>query len=120
MIVAFVVSAGLGVSLVLDERGPAASFLGPLREAGVEVETADTADVCDAAALIFDRVEAGSLEHGGYAELDAAVDVVAWRSVGERKAFGRRASAGDISPLEAVALAALKAVANEEVGVGIW
>lgn len=114
------VCAELGVSLVLDERGPAASFLGPLREAGVEVETADTADVCDAAALIFDRVEAGSLEHGGYAELDAAVDVVAWRSVGERKAFGRRASAGDISPLEAVALAALKAVANEEVGVGIW
>lgn len=107
----------LGVPLVLDERGPAATFIAKLREEGVEVEPVGTAEVCDAAALILDRTEDGTLRHGGYPELDQAVDVASWRSVGERKAFGRRASAGDISPLEAVSLAALKAVTDDDYDV---
>ena len=79
----------------------------------MRVRWIDSAVVCDSAALVFDRVEARTLAHAGYPELDAAVDVAAWRSVGERRAFGRRASAGDISPLEAVSLAGW-AAANKD------
>ena len=111
------VCARLDVSLVVDERGPAASLGAQLEAAGVKVRWIDSAVVCDSAALVFDRVEAGTLAHAGYPELDAAVDVAAWRSVGERRAFGRRASAGDISPLEAVSLAGWAAVNENDYDV---
>ena len=108
------VCARLGVSLVVDERGPAASLGGLLEAVGVRVRWIDSAVVCDSAALVFDRVAARTLAHAGYPELDAAVDVAAWRSVGERRAFGRRASAGDISPLEAISLAGWAAVNDDD------
>lgn len=111
------VCARLGVSLVVDERGPAASLGGLLEAAGVRVRWIDSAVVCDSAALLFDRVAARTLAHAGYPELDAAVDVAAWRSVGERRAFGRRASAGDISPLEAISLAGWAAVNDDDYDV---
>lgn len=104
----------LGVDLVVDERGPAASLGAQLELAGVTIKWVGLTEVCDSAALVFDRVEDGTLAHGGYPELDAAVDLAAWRSAGERRAFGRRASAGDISPLEASALAAWAAVNVED------
>lgn len=97
----------LDADLVVDERGPAAALIPQLEEAGLTLHRLDTNDVCDSAALIFDRVNLGTLEHAGDPELDAAVDVVTWRSVGDRRAFGRKA--GDISALEAVALAGFAA-----------
>jgi hypothetical protein len=38
-------------------------------------------------------------------DLDAAARVAGWRRVGERRAFGHRASRGDMSMLEAATLA---------------
>ncbi len=98
-----------GGPIYLDGKGPAASFQHALEEAGIWVQVIDTATLCDAAALVLDATEGGTLEHFGQPELEAAVAVAAWRTVGDRQAFGRRTSGGDISPLEAVSLAALKA-----------
>ena len=95
--------------LVVDPKGPGASLIPALETAGVRVHLIDAGFVCDAAELVLDASESGDLEHFGQPELDAAVDVAAWRSIGERKAFGRRRSVGDISPLEAVSLAAKSA-----------
>ena len=103
-----------GGPLWLDPKGPAGSFRKELVDAGVWVEDASTDDICDAAALLVDATECDPgdgvwLEHYGQPELDAAVQVAAWRNVSERRALGRRASGGDISALEACGLAALKA-----------
>lgn len=95
-----------GTPLVLDGKGPAASLIVKLEAAGVPLKIIDTAFLCDAAELILDATESGELEHFGDPELEAAVAVASWRTVGERKAYTRRRSVGDISPLEAVSLAA--------------
>lgn len=95
----------------LDEKGPAGSYKQALQDAGVRVETIDSNELCDAAALMLDATESGPdyFEHFGQPELEAAVTVAAWRTVGERRAFGRAKSGGDISALEAASIAALKA-----------
>jgi len=82
--------------------------------------TAD--DVCDAAALVLDRTTDRTFEHFNQPELESAVAVAAWRSVGERRAFGRRLSGGDISALEAASLAALLAQPRpgEGAAFNIW
>jgi hypothetical protein len=98
--------------LVVDGRGPGASLIPKLESAGVRVRPIDSAFLCDAAELMLDATESGELEHFGDPELVGAVAIAAWRSVGERKAFGRRQSVGDISPLEAVSLAAKAAQEN--------
>ena len=77
--------------------------------------------MCDAASLVLDRTEDGSLEHFAQPELDGAAEVAAWRTIADRRAFGRRVSGGDISALEAASLAAL-AADRELVGASfnIW
>ncbi|MBK7823451.1 MAG: hypothetical protein IPJ61_20910 [Tessaracoccus sp.] len=103
----------LGGELVVDGKGPGASLIDRLEDAGVRLKVVDAAFICDAAELLLDATEAEPgperLEHFGQPELEAAVAIAAWRSIGDRKALGRRASVGDISPLEAVALAAKEA-----------
>ena len=103
--------------LIVDGKGPAASLIPALEAAGVRVRTIDSAFVCDSAELLLDASESGELEHFDQPELTAAVEVAAWRSIGERKAFGRRRSVGDISPLEAVSLAAKAAQAKSDYDV---
>jgi hypothetical protein len=98
-----------GSAVVIDEKGPAGSLIPTLRTQRVRVEAVGVDFVCDAAALLLDAVETQTLQHFSEPELDGAVDVAAWRTVGDRRAFGRRVSGGDISPLESVALAALAA-----------
>lgn len=99
-----------GAALVVDEKGPAGRLIEHLREAGVEVVAANTTDVCDAYASLFDRVLHGDLVHLPDAALDRAVAVARERSIGDRMALGRRQSSrdpsADITPIEAVMLAA--------------
>ena len=98
-----------GSDVIVDPKSPAGTLLLDLRAAGVRVHEVDLDFVADAAALMLDSVEGGTLDHFGAPVLSAAVTVAAWRTAGERRVFGRRASGGDISSLEAVALAALAA-----------
>lgn len=99
----------------LDPKGPAGKFRKPLEDAGVWVGIITTDDLCDAAAFLLDATEAAidsddmRIEHYGQPELEASVATAAWRSVGDRRAFGRRTSGGDTSPIESISLAAIKA-----------
>jgi hypothetical protein len=72
---------------------------------GVKVTKASTRDVQDACAGIFDRVTTGTLRHPGHPALTSAVAGAVKRSVGDRWAWGRRQSTGDVSMLEAATLA---------------
>jgi hypothetical protein len=97
------------VDVVIDGKGPAAVLIPDLRAAGVRLKIADTNDVLDACAGIFDLVQEQRLHHESFGDLDAAVAAAVKRSVGDRWAWGRRTSTADISSLEAVTLAAWRA-----------
>lgn len=97
------------VDVVVDAKGPAASLIPQLRDAGVKVQVTDTVDVLNACADIYNAVQDGRLHHDSYPELDAAVAGAVKRPVGDRWAWGRKQSTSDISPLEVVTLAGWQA-----------
>ena len=94
------------VQVVVDTRGPAASLIPELEAAGVTVTPLGTSEVLDACANVHRAVQEEALAHGNYPELNAAVAGAVKRPVGDRWAWGRKQSTSDISPLEAVTLAA--------------
>jgi hypothetical protein len=89
----------------VDSKGPTADLIPAMEAAGITVTALVTAEVLDASASIYDRVQARTLAHPGHPDLDLAVAVAAKRTVGDRWTWARRTSAGDISMLEAVTLA---------------
>jgi hypothetical protein len=91
---------------VVDGAGPASSLISALELAGVTLTIAKTSDVTDSYAAIYDRVSNRGLAHMSYPELESAVAGAAKRQIGDRFTWGRKASTFDISPLEAVTLAA--------------
>lgn len=106
-----------GIPVVIAGRGPAASLIEPLKEAGVEPIVAGIDDYQDACANLFDRVEAGTVEHGHYDDLNDAVSVAGWTS-GERRVWTRKS--GDVSMLEAVTLALWGAGQDDDEPFNIW
>lgn len=94
-----------GCSVVIDGRGPAAVLIPHLEQAGVDVTVMTTADVLDACGGFLDAVRERRVRHAHYEELDAAVASAVQRSVGDRWAWGRKASGVDITPLEAATFA---------------
>ena len=101
-----------GVAVVIDKRGPLSHLIPRLEAAGVRLTEVDTSAYVDACAAMWQHVEDGRLVHAGAKELDDAVKVASWRTVGDRRAFGRKG--GDISMLEAVTLAAHHAQSGAE------
>ena len=94
-------------AVVVAKRGPLAYLIPDLVEAGVDVTEADSADWVDACEGLWRLVEDAALVHPGDKGLTESVLAAPWRTVGDRRAFGRKG--GDISLLEAVTLAAWKA-----------
>lgn len=94
------------IDVVVDGRGPAADLVPVLERAGIRLKIAETRDVLDACAGLFAAVRERRVRHESYPELDRAVSGAKKRDVGDRWAWGRKASSADISPLEAVTLAA--------------
>lgn len=93
-------------AVVVDEKCPDATLPGALREAGVQVVVTTLNDYIEACSDLVNRVKDKQVTHQRTTELDAAIDAAAWRMVADRKVWGRRQSAGDISMLEAATLAA--------------
>jgi hypothetical protein len=91
--------------VVVDGGGPTADLIPAMEAAGISLTIVTTADLKDACAGIFDAVQEKKLLHPGHAELDQAVAAASKRDVGDRWAWARKSSAGDISMLEAVTLA---------------
>jgi hypothetical protein len=93
--------------VVVDQGGPAADLIPKLEGvAGLPVIKADTADVCDACAGIWKRVQERAFRHAAYPELNDAAAAAVRRPVGDRWAWGRKQSEDDISALEGATLAA--------------
>ncbi|UUW87410.1 hypothetical protein [Pimelobacter simplex] len=92
-----------GIPVAIDKKGPASFLIDDLRAAGVKLVEAGLDDFIQACADLRGAVETGAVEHADYTELNAAIDAAGWRTVGDRRVFGRKA--GDISMLEAAALA---------------
>lgn len=99
--------------IVCDERGPAASLLDELAEAGVEVETIGTVEYTRACGMFFDAVEQGSIVHDGNPALEAAVRGAAQRTLADAWAWSRKHSRSDITPLVAGTIA-YRAEATQE------
>jgi hypothetical protein len=95
-----------GVEVVIDGRGPGADLVDDLKDAKVRLRVIDTQELCDACSELFKGIQDRKVKHGSYVVLDNAVSAATWRTVGDRRAWGRKTSDGDISTLEAVTLAA--------------
>lgn len=87
-----------------DEKGPAASMIPALRRRGVRVETTSTDEMAQACGDIIDGVAGGLLAHSGDDAFEAAIKAAAKRKIGDRIAWSRAGSEGDITPLVAATL----------------
>jgi hypothetical protein len=106
-----------GLEPVCDGSGPAASLIPEIENLGVAVRTTSAQELARACGLFFDTVEQSGLRHpasdeapGGAAQLATALKGAAWRPLGEARAWSRKNSTVDISPLVAVTLALWAAV----------
>lgn len=95
--------------VVVDGASPAHNLVndirGELRDV-CDVWETTAGEMADACSDIYDGVVTEQLRHRGQAELDLAVAGAKWRDmVGGRRAFDRRTSASDISPLVSATLA---------------
>lgn len=92
--------------VVIDEKGPAKDLIPDFEDADVALETVNLDEYAEACARFFDKTRAGLLMHPSSSELDEAVSGAAWRTVGDRRVWGRQKSTRDVSMLEAATLAA--------------
>lgn len=83
----------------VDGRGPAASLIQPLKDAGVRVVECTTEHYILACAELYDGLVEGRYEHANHDHLNAAVAVAGWRHIGDRLVWAR--AGGDITMLEA-------------------
>jgi hypothetical protein len=87
------------VPVFVDEKGPAASFIGDLEEAGVRVERVNGQEYAQACGEFYDGVDQGTMSHEGSPELTAAVKGAVKRPLGDAWAWSRKNSGVDITPL---------------------
>lgn len=103
--------------VAIDAKGPASYLIPDLEAAGVTLTRASLDDYVQACADLRALVNAGDAEHDRYDDLNDAVDAAGWRKVGDRRVFSRKS--GDISMLEAVALA-LWGTSQADDGPNVW
>ena len=90
------------IPVALVGKGPAGTLEQELRDAGADVHTITHDEYVQACADLYDAVESLGVQHGAYADLDAAVESAAW-SAGNRRVWSWKS--GDVSALEAVTVA---------------
>jgi len=89
----------------IEQRGPAASLISQLSEAGVDVVEVSTADHARATGQFIDAVHSESLRHIGQLSLRSAIAGATLRATGDAELWSRRSSKVDITPLVAATLA---------------
>jgi hypothetical protein len=103
-----------GCDVVIDEKCPDGTLIERLEQAGVYVTVMALTDVVQGCSELVNRVREGRVTHQRTTELDDAIEVAIWRSVGDgRQVFGRQKSSGPIDMLEA-ATAALWGALNPQ------
>lgn len=90
---------------MVDASGPAASLIGDLERAGVEVVALQSRDVAAACGRFFDDVLEVNVSVRRAAVLDAAVAAAVKHHRGDAWVWARKDAAADVSPLVAVTLA---------------
>lgn len=93
------------VSVVCDERSPAASLIQDLEDLGVKVTAVNSGQLAHACGKVFDLVDQVKLRHLGTQELRLSIKGAAKRPLGDAWAWSRKSSAVDISPLVSGTLA---------------
>jgi hypothetical protein len=94
-------------AVVIDSTGQAASLIGPLEQAGIEVLQPSARDAGNACGQFFQAVtDAAEIRHRGDPALMSALGGAQTRPLSDAWAWARRSAAVDISPLVAVTLAA--------------
>lgn len=112
------------IARIQAERGCAVmirgkNFLIPeLEAAGVILTLVDLDEFAQGSADLATAVESGEVEHGDYDELNRAVQIAQWRLLDGRRVFDSRK--GDISALEAAALALRGASVAQSAFFGAW
>lgn len=106
-----------GGTYVVDGGGPAVSVADDLERAGLPVTRLSSPDVAAACARIYDAIADGTVKVRTSVALDAAVETVAKKPVGDRFVWSRSASTGDVTPLMAATLAWAAGASSEP---GIW
>lgn len=95
-------------AVVVDRSSPAASLVLELKSEKVrrtKFFEANTGEVCKASALFYDYALNGHLAHNGNPLFADAAEAARKRPVGDAWAWGRKASASDITPVVAGTLA---------------
>jgi hypothetical protein len=96
------ISSERRIPVALLAKSPASSLEQELRDAGADVRLVSHEEYVQACADLYDAVESLGVEHGGYVDLDAAVEAAKW-SGGTRRVWSWRS--GDVSMLEAATVA---------------
>lgn len=91
---------------VCDEASPAFSLVPELLEAGIRVKVMNAGEQAQAYGILIDGVKDATVVHIGQEPVRQAIKGATRRALGERYAWGRRASSVDITPLVVVTEAA--------------
>ena len=89
--------------VIVDNYGPASTFIPALEQARVKVHKATSHDVADAAGSFVDAVVARRIGHVGDIRFQEAITGLSRRQRGDRWVFDRQR--GDITPIVAASLA---------------
>jgi hypothetical protein len=100
------IAARLHASVVIDDGSAASTMIQPLRRAGARVRTITGRDIARACGEFYDDVMHGAMTIGPDPALNDAAAGALQRTFADAWAWGRRASASDISPLCAATWAA--------------
>lgn len=93
------------LEVVCDVKGPVASVLNDVEDAGVTVKTLTADEHSHACGRLVDAVGDHELRHLGQRSLTSAINGAATRPLGDAWAWSRKNSSVDISPLVAATLA---------------
>lgn len=94
-----------GGRFVIEANGPAVSIADDMERAGLAVRRLTSSEMSAACARFYDAVADNTVTIRRAQVLDAAVEGLAKRPVGDRFVWDRRVSRADITPLVAVTLA---------------
>jgi hypothetical protein len=94
-----------GVPIGIEKSSPAAAFIEPLRDRGVEVREISTMEHAQFVGRFIDAVTNGQLRHLGGGWIPSAIKSAVLRSSGDASVWSRRRSGADISALVAATLA---------------
>jgi hypothetical protein len=99
------VQANAKVPLRVQKGSPAAAFIDPLRERGVDVVEVSTGELAEYCGQFIDAASNDGLRHLGNVSLESAVKGAELRTSGDALVWSRRTSKVDISPLVACTIA---------------